>query len=1127
MKNFSFSIKNFFDPAWWNEWAKVKFDTNVNSVEAKIAQARKNHESRLTWNSSNIVDKDRAYRKSQEFKALLAEIKRLNAEDAKKLKDNLWNELSLINIEKDAVVKKYTDKYGNTEARDRALSRDSKFQKLNAQALVLYEMRQAYSSQRIALENQRNSGTQTVINNTRQKISQQVDADVYKWDKNKKMFVPVLPKNTPENKKPVQQNNVDVKKQSRTVTEQKNKSTSLEFDKGWKIKADALAMLMANLDGGSSTSPKVEALNKFSLFGRNKQKYIIGEVQAYEFLKGKNIDQLDSIYQRITWDGEKISFSNRDDVYASDKDSGIDKSKFDRKMTSKLNKFRTKLVERADTMAILSSVIVDDAKNRSGMVDNAKYRSGLKAVIDGTEQEFLKNLSSNMDTPAKQADFLLRLEKDGFLKQDRNILRKIFETLANVGINIGINIATAGQLSTIYEKREFNRDSILKTLNAKNLSARYTGGWNEKWRSWEINVDLAGIRAWLNWNDKQAIAEHYYKQIQNIQNVDQKVKVIEDVVKNINANKETSLLTSEKTENKQHEEIKKIGEEFLKKIKEIQTLVNKDPSKAKAALDAMDNWFVDYFAKMQTVYGRQLKWMFANINLAWWWVGLMTSKVKSEVSNEKIYQDGTAGYKAENLQGKALEDVLERAWITWNKEKTQYKYTDENWEQKVINVPAWKEVAWNIRQTIASDGRNYSKIDYNLVDKNSAKAINVIDDKLVGNEFLKNTKGVAETVLAIRRILPKNSKILSELISSGDYQKAMSQLDKTISRFLTTRSWKPFREKAQQILNEAKRIQNDPNELKSFLNNFLEKSSGGSTSRKLAEDFENNKISKSEFGKKLESYYRKIAGSFARQYWISKNEVMNIAKNIVSQNEFKIWNNLNSDNYIGTIGFSQTNGFRQLDSFNHKNIQIAGQPIDVTDKPFAGNVINKMMASIANNGEMLNGIIKNNPHLQKIFEQYPNKSNREKAALIMESIKKWWFKLKAVLSGVKDAECFNLWFVIEPNTPVFENQNKITVGDTIGENKYYESLVGLAVGFGWKKKGGEVEEKDKTKTTPDPDPRPEQPDVVIPTNEVWTKTASEVSNMWKDVATKVVNNGISWDAADSIIPEITTNDLGL
>lgn len=92
MKNFSFTAKMYFAPEQVN--AVEKSSADVSAVEAKIAQAKQLYDSRANLSAGEIVNKDREYRRSNEFKKILLEIQKMNEADRHALDQKMWAQLS-------------------------------------------------------------------------------------------------------------------------------------------------------------------------------------------------------------------------------------------------------------------------------------------------------------------------------------------------------------------------------------------------------------------------------------------------------------------------------------------------------------------------------------------------------------------------------------------------------------------------------------------------------------------------------------------------------------------------------------------------------------------------------------------------------------------------------------------------------------------------------------------------------------------------------------------------------------------------------------------------------------------------------------------------------------------------
>lgn len=92
-------------------------------------------------------------------------------------------------------------------------------------------------------------------------------------------------------------------------------------------------------------------------------------------------------------------------------------------------------------------------------------------------------------------------------------------------------------------------------------------------------------------------------------------------------------------------------------------------------------------------------------------------------------------------------------------------------------------------------------------------------------------------------------------------------------------------------------------------------------------------------------------------------------------------------------------GFKGLDRVTHRDAQIAGEPVEVTDKDLADKIRQQMNAKITE------------ADIQAVREK-----NKDLADMSDDQIRVMMLSgpVKAYMSFVENAECFNLGFLIEP-----------------------------------------------------------------------------------------------------------------
>ncbi len=218
---------------------------------------------------------------------------------------------------------------------------------------------------------------------------------------------------------------------------------------------------------------------------------------------------------------------------------------------------------------------------------------------------------------------------------------------------------------------------------------------------------------------------------------------------------------------------------------------------------------------------------------------------------------------------------------------------------------------------------------------------------------------------------------------------------------------------------------NDTNtNLQQFFDAVVFLSSGWRESRELADDPNQQKI---------KSYYEKARGKsgslaeqFAVQYGLSKAEVMQIVSSIWNIDKANV-NNLGDIfkwGFTAVITFNQLQGngqqgYKDIRDTSYSNTRVIGIPSVVTD----ASMKNKILANIETNmSQATVDRYRKNPNLN--FPQSVWDADIKKLIVYWEltpdmkelgySVTLWADRLNAFLSFEKHAECFNLWFALNP-----------------------------------------------------------------------------------------------------------------
>lgn len=142
-----------------------------------------------------------------------------------------------------------------------------------------------------------------------------------------------------------------------------------------------------------------------------------------------------------------------------------------------MKKFYINLLEQADVMATVSSVMLGDTD----------ARTGARAVIEGRTGE----LESALRNPEKLARFQESLKNSKVLERDPNFVQKMLSVLLRMGINAGFTVLSGGALGGYVEQSQLSANDTRRTGDKLNASLR--GGVGES-GSLVASADVAGIR---------------------------------------------------------------------------------------------------------------------------------------------------------------------------------------------------------------------------------------------------------------------------------------------------------------------------------------------------------------------------------------------------------------------------------------------------------------------------------------------------------------------------------------------------------------------------------------------------------------------------------------------------------
>ena len=239
----------------------------------------------------------------------------------------------------------------------------------------------------------------------------------------------------------------------------------MEFENG-EITQESFRDLLSDIDGKNGVQLENRGWFRRTFFGGGDQKGVLGEQQIRTLLDGKSVADMKALYARMT--GESFSLTQ----------ANVDKNgRLDRAGRSQMKKFYINLLEQADVMATVSSVMLGDTD----------ARTGARAVIEGRTGE----LEAALRDPKKLATFQDALKSSKVLDRDPGFVQKMLSVLLRMGINAGFTVLSGGALGGYVEQSELSANDTRRRGDKLNASLRAGLGENG---SAVASADLAGIR---------------------------------------------------------------------------------------------------------------------------------------------------------------------------------------------------------------------------------------------------------------------------------------------------------------------------------------------------------------------------------------------------------------------------------------------------------------------------------------------------------------------------------------------------------------------------------------------------------------------------------------------------------
>ena len=841
----------------------------------------------------------------------------------------------------------------------------------------------------------------------------------------------------------------------------------IEQQKG-QITKDSMVALLADFDGMAWVEKDNRSILRQALFGGWRQKEVIGERQVYELLSRMSQEELSAVYTRITGDASGLPWKAT--VYRE----WASISDIDFTSQAKITRFQRELADRSSMMADLSEAFIWKGA-----------RTWLRAVLEGSTDE----LKTALNDTEKQKQYLKMIQDSKILDRDPAYITQVISFLLKVGIQVPLALLSQGMVGWY--------------LEAQRITPKGTEGWLTLDRNIgesgniSASLDLLGVRLWAKWNSPTARITGLTEGLMGVVRAkgsdanSVQIGVDQITTKVLWEFQPGSQPDSEKRQKllRKADEVLAMSDSYVAKVKETMS-TTLSPEKKQ---EIIANLTMMYLSRVEAMKGIQLEWVFAAFNTAWWMVGLSGWKVDTSATSSGV-REWSADIEASTLKkqevsGEVLGTWLAKAGVVKNPDGTYTIPAEGNkWAQK-ISVPLGKDLAWNIVEHVYDDWVEL-KATYTIMTPTEGKAGIARKEKIVWSTITVTRENGTLAEIGNRALMAKASHLIHGLRQDPKYAQSMSVLNDHIKNedYIAAKATleKILSWSRDPVAKELLTILAKPaTDLKSFFDRTLELSSGGRASMKMGSDIEAGKP------QSIDAYYEKykLSKEFAELFGLSEADVRWVIQQfgILNKSQIASLGQKFPEGFTALTAFAQNNAnkasFKALDRVTHMNARIIGEPRLISGD-MATKVEQKLRASLTK---------ENLDSYKKTFPQDAKISDDELKDIIIKwelpkSLSDRWYtisakpQIRAYLSFVEDAQCFNLGFAITspkikmpdtpevpavPAVPGVRWVSQVWIGTTVGYNQAQHMEFGLWAWQLWKKT---PEQPQDPITTPDAPP---------------------------------------------------------
>jgi hypothetical protein len=746
------------------------------------------------------------------------------------------------------------------------------------------------------------------------------------------------------------------------------------------LKTETMIALLADIDGLSGVEQQNRGWLRRTLFGGGNQKEVIGERQLQKVLEWKDRQALNAVYQRVVWTTESLPWNM--ERTQTKQDNIWDFSPADRQ---KIVHFHRELIAKVETMSIVTSTLLGDKDARTGLLAVIEWRT--------------EALQSALQDPARLEKFQDMLKNSEVIKNDPNFAEKVVGVLMRMGVMVPLSVLSGGLVGGFVENSSIKLDKNTLASDRTNLSLGTTGDGKDKDASASVrgSVDILGARLEGNWNDPTIRMQNRLAYVVNANN--SKIAVAELTKSILDSNLTKAWNTPTEASNT-------IAELTTSYIGITDKVLGNTVLSAEQKKNIIAQNTAIYLAKVEKAQGFSFKWVFAAATLSGWFVGLSGVSVDTSASSNGVKLNvGKIEAKASE-NGKVISEIelswyLERAGITLQ----AWKYFKNGIS---MGIDQDNNIQWKIYRILTPDGERYD-VDYDVIESSSNNSgskkmkISWVLFDWESKFILNNNSNVASLMLRLRRNSPYFT-YFEKAVNSEDYTGASQLLMKILWR---TKKWTI----EYRLLSEMKRIDTNSDNKKAFYDTILAKTSWSRESRSLGKAIETGKNMTSKVSEYLVGK-KDLVSKFAKEYDIPSKDakalIQQILQSGILKGSIQTLRDVAPNGFIGLVAFNQINpksksGFVAIDMVDSANARIIWTPQEYTWSWV--QKIRDIAKSKISSTQLQNFKDKNAQVVQDL------KDNKIIDLMV-------WGKVKSYLSFEKDATCFNLGFIVEPQTEI-------------------------------------------------------------------------------------------------------------